>query len=174
MLLCPNWSTVSVDCSSRLAPRHSFILKYVVRALVGSMQFPALLLPDLSQIDNVNGNGSLKPYSEKSAVRLESALPTGPTKKLKLWGLSLGMTLDLLSFMSLGLSPSSPNSFRFPLHADSDDVMGIKLFDGEVRSAMLKAPSLTSVFPRFSYPDVNFWIWLVPWRLLQSFTHPFG
>ena len=22
------------------------------------------------------------------------------------------------------------------------------------------APSLTSVFPRFSYPDVNFWIWV--------------
>ena len=21
------------------------------------------------------------------------------------------------------------------------------------------APSLTSIFPRFSYPDVNFWIW---------------
>ena len=23
------------------------------------------------------------------------------------------------------------------------------------------APSLASVFPRFSYPDVNFWIWYV-------------
>lgn len=26
------------------------------------------------------------------------------------------------------------------------------------------APSLTSVFPRFSYPDVNFWIWFFGWR----------
>lgn len=156
MLLCPNWSTVSVDCSSRLAPRHSLILKYVVRALVGSMQFPALLLPDVSQEESDKQDGS---YSEKSAIRLESALPNGSGKKLKLWGLSLGMTLDLLSFMSLGLSPSSSNSFQFPLHANNDDVMGINLFDGEVRSAMLKAPSLTSVFPRFSYPDVNFWIW---------------
>ena len=26
--------------------------------------------------------------------------------------------------------------------------------------APILAPSLTSVFPRFSYPDVNFWIWV--------------
>jgi hypothetical protein len=26
------------------------------------------------------------------------------------------------------------------------------------------APSMTSVFPKFSYPDVNFWIWAFGWR----------
>jgi len=124
------------------------------------MQFPALLLPDLSQVEEEKQTGSSKPYSDKCTVRLESALPSCSSKQLKLWGLSLGMTLDLLSFMSVGLPPSSPKSFRFPVHADNGDVMGIRLFDGEVQSAMLKAPSLTSVFPRFSYPDVNFWIWV--------------
>ena len=32
-------------------------------------------------------------------------------------------------------------------------------------------PSLTSVFPRFSYPDVNFWIWCVS-RFTRKFMAP--
>lgn len=63
---------------------------------------------------------------------------------LKLWGLSLGMTLDLVTAMS------GPVPLALP---DQDDAMGIALGPGVV------PPSLTSVFPRFSYPDVNFWIW---------------
>ena len=55
---------------------------------------------------------------------------------------------------------SSGSVLKFPDHADADDVMGVKLFSGDVRAAVLRAPSLTSVFPRFSYPDVNFWIWI--------------
>lgn len=160
MLLCPNWSTVSVDCSSRLAPRNSLILKYVMRALIGSMQFPAILLPDLSQTDGKNQSVISKYFSEKTATRLQTALTGSSGKQLKLWGLSLGMTLDLLSFMALESSPSSPPFFKFPLHTDNENGMGAKLLDGEMRAAILKAPSLTSVFPRFSYPDVNFWIWV--------------
>ena len=40
----PRWSTVTVDASSRLAPRNSTIIRLLVRVLVGSMQFPALVI----------------------------------------------------------------------------------------------------------------------------------
>ena len=115
------------------------------------MSFPALLLPDLTCPEQT------KSKKEKSETRLEKALPPQSYTQLKLWGLSLGMTLDLLSFMA----PSASGSvLKFPDHADADDVMGVKLFSGDVKAAVLRAPSLTSVFPRFSYPDVNFWIWI--------------
>ena len=117
------------------------------------MSFPALLLPDLTRPEQV------KSKKDKSETRLEKALPPQSYKKLKLWGLSLGMTLDLLSFMAVQDGDSS-SILKFPDHADADDVMGVKLFSGDVRAAVLRAPSLTSVFPRFSYPDVNFWIWV--------------
>lgn len=153
-LLTPKWSTVSVDCSSRLAPRQSLLLRCAIRALIGDMSFPALLLPDLTHPEQT------KSKKEKSEARLEKALPPQSYKQLKLWGLSLGMTLDLLSFMAVEGHSTSGSVLKFPDHADADDVMGVKLFSGDVRAAVLRAPSLTSVFPRFSYPDVNFWIWV--------------
>jgi len=152
--LAPKWSTVSVDCSSRLAPRQSLFLRYAIRALIGNMSFPALLLPDLTRPEQA------KSKKEKSEARLEKALPPQSYKQLKLWGLSLGMTLDLLSFMAVEGHSTEGSILKFPDHADADDVMGVKLFSGDVRAAVLRAPSLTSVFPRFSYPDVNFWIWV--------------
>jgi len=118
------------------------------------MSFPALLLPDLTHPEQT------KSKKEKSETRLEKALPPQSYKQLKLWGLSLGMTLDLLSFMAVEGHSTSGSILKFPDHADADDVMGVKLFSGDVRAAVLRAPSLTSVFPRFSYPDVNFWIWV--------------
>lgn len=118
------------------------------------MSFPALLLPDLTSPEQP------KSKKNKSEARLETALPPQYCKQLKLWGLSLGMTLDLLSFMAVEGHSTSGSILKFPDHADADDVMGIKLFSGDIRAAVLRAPSLTSVFPRFSYPDVNFWIWV--------------
>jgi hypothetical protein len=107
------------------------------------MQFPAINLPTscsavtLSEKDPEGGQ-----TSEKNRGRA-----TARQQQLKLWGLSLGMTLDLVTAM-VGPGPLTlPN--------DDDVMMGLGSAPMQV-----VPPSLTSVFPRFSYPDVNFWIWL--------------
>lgn len=154
----PRWSTVTVDAASRIAPKHSAILRILVRLLIGSMQFPAILLPP-EQLDyeklngKANGNGNGKEH--------DFSLPT--IKTLKLWGLSLGMTLDLMSYMILpSLASPTPNILISP--PSSPLSHGIHL-PGQQSSSDFPfrmeyvAPSLASVFPRFSYPDVNFWIW---------------
>lgn len=191
----PIWSTVSVDTASRLAPRHSIALRLLMRALVGSMQFPALILSPTSGLPP-----SLSSQSEKSRGSLEMEAgtfnpalhPASPSPSLrhptssalKLWGLSLGMTLDLLAYMS-----PTPGAPLTPW--DADIYMGITRENGEElelnegwngsnagmrngkdmrrrngrrhgkgKGRINAPPSLTSVFPRFSYPDVNFWIWV--------------
>ncbi|KAF5345870.1 hypothetical protein D9757_006281 [Collybiopsis confluens] len=146
----PQWSHVIVDAASRLAPKHSVALKLLVRALVGSMQFPAIILHPCSS--------------------LPQASNASPPQILKLWGLSLGMTLDLMSYMimpvpsssnkpeikteSRGMnsrtsSPFAPSVMHLPYHGTPE---GLRM--------EVVAPSLASVFPKFSYPDVNFWIWV--------------
>lgn len=157
----PRWSTVTVDASSRLAPRHSTVLRLLVRLLVGSMQFPAIVISP-----SVSAPPASSPYAsgdEKSrdAAYVESGSAPEPTRfrrrrrpsgELKLWGLSLGMTLDLLAHMAppaVGAGAGAGVSMRALLPPDSEEMMRVPVV----------APSLTSVFPRFSYPDVNFWIW---------------
>lgn len=103
----PTWSHVTVDISSRLAPKNSAILRLIIRALIGSMRFPAILL---------NGNPSQE-LNEKSARSNEPPL--------KLWGLTLGMTLDLIAYMY---------GTRTPRFTSPDDMLGIGL-----------APSMTFV-----------------------------
>jgi len=117
------------------------------------MQFPALVLAPPSPASD---------YSEKkrpASGALEAG--AGPTRPLKLWGLTLGMTLDLLAYMAP--TPITP--------WDADALMGITGVEPEPgpgsprrttrrRTGVRAPPSLTSVFPRFSYPDVNFWIWV--------------
>jgi 8-oxo-dGTP pyrophosphatase MutT (NUDIX family) len=162
------WSYVTVDAASRLASRHATLLRLLVRWLVGSMQYPAIVLdtnrphsPSGSHI--VRSESSLptpapSPANEKALDRSRAMLESGKaglktksssSEELKLWGLSLGMTLDLMSYMT------SPSAFAsaLPFDADAVNVMGVSMGAG------LAPPSLTSVFPRFSYPDVNFWIW---------------
>lgn len=156
----PKWSTVTVDAASRLTPKHSPIIRFVVRILLGSMHFPAILLDPT--------NTSYVPVAESKRKSTHDVLEKGirprprHPEKLKLWGLSLGMTLDLMSYMILPApsadrnvkngdsTPSSPLSpvMQLPYQSSGD----------EFRMEYV-APSLASVFPRFSYPDVNFWIW---------------
>jgi len=124
------WTTVTVDVSSRLAPRQSAAFRIIVRMLLGSMQFNAILLESHT--------------STGDSFTSEKRDPQEKHEPLKLWGLSLGMTLDLIACMS---PTSSPFVEDLPL----DEVTGL---------GMNIAPSMTSVFPRFSYPDVNFWIWV--------------
>jgi hypothetical protein len=159
----PRWSNVAVDAASRLAPRHSTALRLLVRLLVGSMEFPAILL-------DPQASPALLPQEAPGKEFFpQSKSPAQHPQQLKLWGLSLGMTLDLLSYMvpaalSSDLSNSSASSssngssksrVRSPsLH------MPFQIWGERMRMEVV-APSLASVFPRFSYPDVNFWIWSV-------------
>jgi len=152
------WSTVTVDAASRLAPKHSTALRLLVRLLVGSMQFPAIIIGPSS----VSAPCPTSKPALTHDVLEKGAFP--PSKNLKLWGLSLGMTLDLTSYMIPALTSksnsngkynpctSSPMSaqLQLPYQSGGEDSMRLDVV----------SPSLASVFPRFSYPDVNFWIWV--------------
>lgn len=146
-----------------------------MRVLVGTMQFPALVLsnvhpPALVSLDEkisrrplATEAGVLNPALHPASASLYPYIKNAESQDVKLWGLSLGMTLDLLSYMS-----PSPGVPLTPW--DSDELMGVEgvLEDypdekskqhKSVKGRINAPPSLTSVFPRFSYPDVNFWIW---------------
>ena len=164
------WSSVTVDAASRLTPRHPAVLELLVRVLVGSMRFPAILLnvPDSEPLLSV-GPPPL-PISASYPALTQNVLEQGiisdkvaqekrkkPSshRPLKLWGLSLGMTLDLMA-----------NMVPEPLHSQQaagqhfpDLQLPFRPVGGEGMRVDAVAPSLASVFPRFSYPDVNFWIW---------------
>lgn len=175
----PMWSNVTVDAASRLSSKHSAFLRLLVRVFIGSMQFPAIVLRDYE-------DGLLD----------EKRWPRRSTKVLKLWGLSLGMTLDLMSYMILPSPPplsrkSSLTRVKPTTTAGSDDdhvngngstgdgyfsrqnstsptpstplseIMQLPYQNGPEFRMEYVAPSLASVFPKFSYPDVNFWIWYV-------------
>ncbi|KAI0757344.1 hypothetical protein C8Q80DRAFT_1133148 [Daedaleopsis nitida] len=157
----PRWSSVSVDASARLAPRHSTILRVLVRLLVGSMKFPAILIPSSVFVDatdekvldvkraQVESAGSPPPMMKKQ--RSFQLRPRhGSDETLKLWGLSLGMTLDLLAHMA---PPEARRGGASALLLPPDA-------EAELLRVPVMAPSLASVFPRFGYPDVNFWIWV--------------
>jgi len=157
--LSPKWSTVTVDAASRLAPKHSSILRVLVRVLVGSMEFPAILL-------DPSRNPSASIVQQKTNDGLEQDRhPIPRLKHLKLWGLSLGMTLDLMSYMILP-TPNNNDTKGQPITGDAtppsplSQVMQLPYQNvAEDFRMEYVAPSLASVFPRFSYPDVNFWIW---------------
>jgi len=155
----PSWTTVTVDAASRIAPKHSAILRVLVRLLIGSMQFPAILLPS-EQVDQEKHDGK----QNGNGKELDFMLP--PKKTLKLWGLSLGMTLDLISYMILP-NPSPPSTAS-PTPAVAIPPPSSPLSPSNFSFRMeYVAPSLASVFPRFSYPDVNFWIWVFGKRYRQ-------
>ncbi|KAF7367227.1 Nudix hydrolase domain-containing protein [Mycena sanguinolenta] len=156
----PRWSTVAVDAASRLAPKHSTALRLIVQALVGSMEFPAIIVHP-SSLPSITLDGKPNIDILEKGI-LQAAIP----HKLKLWGLSLGMTLDLMSYMVLP-EPSSlrDNSESLKPHSGSSSpispMVQLPYQTGAEGIRMdVVAPSLASVFPRFSYPDVNFWIWV--------------
>ncbi|CCM00341.1 uncharacterized protein FIBRA_02371 [Fibroporia radiculosa] len=191
----PRWSHVTVDASSRLAPRHSTILRVLMRALIGNMQFPAIIVSPSSSasssllyssdsesernvIDAKRAHvesgsaSSLKRQSSLSKLRRRA---NRQDEQLKLWGLSLGMTLDLLAHMAVPASAVVPSAMtaaermskgNTEKRADTEAVVSASALlppDAELLEVLrmpVVVPSLTSVFPRFSYPDVNFWIWV--------------
>ncbi|THG98462.1 hypothetical protein EW026_g3725 [Hermanssonia centrifuga] len=158
----PRWSSVTVDASSRLAPRHSPLLRFLVKVLVGNMKFPAILINPAATSTITSAPTDDKVIDQKRAFVENGAHVTGTglnrqgslsklrprqrNEELKLWGLSLGMTLDLLAHMALPTAGNGADALVPP--------------DAQIIGVPALAPSLTSVFPRFSYPDVNFWIWV--------------
>ncbi|KAE8210930.1 hypothetical protein CF327_g5261 [Tilletia walkeri] len=251
----PRWGLTSVDIASRLAPK-SPAVRWVLRALVGKMDFRCVLLPN-KPIATANQEGELEEYGNEnyppgerypspppvmSNFLIGSDAPKSSKTELRLWGLTLGMTLDLLSHMSTllvpgegpptstdtsflsapGLAPllqsytSAPASAGIGIHAlpgtsststttNAADPLSSAISAPQppattrmvatLRSAVEQlradprgtssdwlarmkdelhltpppharalAPSMTSVFPRFSYPDVNFWIWVFGYR----------
>ena len=169
----PKWSSVTVDAASRIAPKHSIALRLLVRLLIGSMQFPAILL------DTSPPSPPADPKSAKKHDILEKGIPPPlqPIQNLKLWGLSLGMMLDLMSYMVFPSASKYSNE-----KTDSSVIHNSPLSpvmqlpyqtDVEGLRVDVVAPSLGSVFPRFSYPDVNFWIWCVEQRFISSFADRF-
>ncbi|KAH9836508.1 uncharacterized protein C8Q71DRAFT_857742 [Rhodofomes roseus] len=176
----PRWSHVTVDASSRLAPRHSTVLRLLMRVLVGSMQFPAILISPsasaavpLAHAAAGDAKSQLLAIDEKRATLEYGA---DGEEELKLWGLSLGMTLDLLLNMTVPkVSPLVEKATRIGKGKSRMSVSNEKGEETMVSPQSLLppdaetlemlrmpvvAPSLTSIFPRFSYPDVNFWIWV--------------
>lgn len=160
----PRWSSVTVDASTRLAPRHSPLIRLAVRMLVGNMTYPAIAIDPRATVslcsalpDNTRAVDEKRARAEdgRPGIRRQSSFSTLRTTRgrtcgeLKLWGLSLGMTLDLLALMT----PPVGHSVLMPPGVEGAGV-----------PVPVLAPSLTSVFPRFSYPDVNFWIWYVVCR----------
>ncbi|KAJ7293192.1 hypothetical protein C8J57DRAFT_1444491 [Mycena rebaudengoi] len=159
----PKWSTVTVDAASRLAPKHSTALRLLVQALVGNMEFPAIIVqPSLPPSVTPDGKPNIPHDILEKGFSSQSNRP----QKLKLWGLSLGMTLDLMSYMVLPAPTSKRNNSEAnkPDSGSSSPISPMLQLPyqtgGEGMRMEVVAPSLASVFPRFSYPDVNFWIWV--------------
>lgn len=192
----PRWGITSVDIASRLAPK-SPAVRWALRALVGKMDFRCILLPNmpiavaagLEEEEEDANSMTMSPTvrREKGLDDLETAVgENGQRPELRLWGLTLGMTLDLLSHMStfnttvpISIQQQQPSNYEenapLPGLADliREPVPTAWNIIGHIRDelhlspppqATALAPSMTSVFPRFSYPDVNFWIWVFGWR----------
>jgi len=152
---CPRWSNVAVDAASRLAPRHSTALRLLVRLLVGSVEFPAILLDSQPAPTSCSQTSTTQSVFEKI---FSTQSKSQNQQQLKLWGLSLGMTLDLLSYMVPTTSDPSKASSESTVRSPSLQ-LPFQMWGERMRMEVV-APSLASVFPRFSYPDVNFWIWV--------------
>ncbi|GAA5999577.1 NUDIX hydrolase [Rhodotorula paludigena] len=149
------YGRVPIDIATRLAPRNRFA-RWALHMLMGKMDFKCILLPN----DPV-----------AAAQQMPQLAPGQHPPELKLWGLTLGMTLDLLSHMTLPASPADLSTYPYGLAALDTPLGGRK---GPAKQAELApfAPAEASIFPRFSYPDINFLIWLFAFRYRRLLRHP--
>ncbi|GAA5987533.1 hypothetical protein JCM10908_001995 [Rhodotorula pacifica] len=145
---------VPIDIATRLAPRNRFA-RTALRLLVGKMDFKCILLPN----DPIASSYATKP------------LVDGTAPELKLWGLTLGMTLDLLSHMTLASSLEDLSTYPYAVAA-LDTPLGGRSGASKVAKLAPFAPSEASIFPRFSYPDINFLIWVFAFRYRRLLRHP--
>ncbi|KAL4400253.1 coenzyme A diphosphatase [Malassezia pachydermatis] len=174
----PKWGTLHIDIA-RHAPRSTFV-RLLLQMLVGKMSFrcielanapSALPLQDAAQIlPDVKGPVPPVRVEDDDTLQLspsQQEYVASHTPPLQLWGLTLGMTLDFLSHMAtynMHVLPKEPPAMsslkRFLSHTPSAWLLG----SPQTSVLAQKAPSTSEVFPRFTYPDVNFWIWMFGWR----------
>ncbi|CAO1618336.1 unnamed protein product [Sympodiomycopsis kandeliae] len=196
----PKWGRVSIDISTRLAPKSTGI-RWALKGLLGKMDFRCVLLPndpwaiaDDDPSDDASSISSSALDRRTTGVKVKAPTKEEETSELKLWGLTLGMTIDLLAHMSTAPSPSGDTTPTTPsitlqsmLNTPPSQLpylfrtLATRLRDelhlAPPPLANAKAPSLTSVFPRFSNADVNFWIWIFGARyrrIVRSWTSSMG
>ncbi|KAL7408985.1 hypothetical protein BDY24DRAFT_404767 [Mrakia frigida] len=210
-LLVPpiTWSTISISLSPRIA-RNVFIRRFV-HLWVGSMQFSAISLPDTPTATAAGWkpDASLSPEVEAGgdASWLPFDLPwtQRSTPGLRLWGLTLGMTLDLTSLFQpsnllantspstslnpplFSTPPPSPDPTARPppvqvVSSFVDPIGGLpkkdEAFPGgypspkkgkgkgkggkekKLRTGRSLNAGTVSVLPSFSFPDVDFFVWV--------------
>jgi len=92
----PSWGSTSVDIASRLAPK-SPAVRWALRVLVGKMDFRCILLPNkpiaiAEGQDDEEEFGGLSPTLQREKG-FEALSDENERPELKLWGLTLGMTL---------------------------------------------------------------------------------
>ncbi|GAA5855003.1 hypothetical protein JCM3766R1_006040 [Sporobolomyces carnicolor] len=157
------YGSVEIDIASRLAPKNK-VARAALKLLVGQMSFKCILLPN-------------DPISLRPGVPLGDKLPD-----LRLWGLTLGMTLDLLSHMTLSRSASDLSTYPYAVSA-LDKPLGDDVTTSANRTEFpldntsdspFATSSEASIFPKFSYPDINLLIWIFGWRyrrLLRRTSH---
>lgn len=95
----PKWGVTSVDIASRLAPK-SPAVRWSLRALVGKMDFRCILLPnrpiavaDSDEDGNEEGHQGLAGPHQGDITGPADTAAGSERPELKLWGLTLGMTL---------------------------------------------------------------------------------
>lgn len=172
------WGEVDIDVSSRILPTKHFFIKHLLSLLLGNMKFPSILLKD-----NPSVVASSPFQIPSSPPRRDNKHSKKPQADLDLWGITLGITLDLMSFIAdpqfastgrhlqtlIGHKPPIPPStpiltphkstlFRSP------SIPRLDHLNAPPDEMTISAPSITSIFPRFTYPDVNALIWLLGGR----------
>ncbi|CCU99076.1 unnamed protein product [Malassezia sympodialis ATCC 42132] len=184
----PAWGTLHLDIA-RHTPRHTF-LRRLLGLLVGRMTFRCIQLPnaptamtlvDAAQVlpDAPAPAATADDDATKQLTEAEREYVAEHTEPLQLWGLTLGMTLDFLGHMATyqihqtpAEAPTMRALRRVLSHTPSSWLLG-----SPHRSLLArKAPSIVEVFPRFSYPDVNLWMWVFGWRYraIQRNAEPTG
>ncbi|KAI8448772.1 hypothetical protein BY996DRAFT_6419333 [Phakopsora pachyrhizi] len=181
------WGEVTIDLSSRLVPPRLSILgnpstfhpsiRFFLKLLIGSMRFKSILVPlscdsDLATTDNYSGSHQQPPF-------------------LQLWGLTLGMTLQVLiciSFLSAETSLEDSDREDFELKRErkflslrssikkssTSSLLRAASFEGlnELpRTISIQLPSIASIFPKFTHPDINALIYILGRRYRRSISN---
>ncbi|GAA6028596.1 hypothetical protein JCM8097_007302 [Rhodosporidiobolus ruineniae] len=147
------YGSVEIDIATRLAPRNK-TARGLLQLLMGKMDFRCILLPN-------------------DPVATGAPVPSGTTlPDIRLWGLTLGMTLDVLSHMNL--AAASPDLSTYPYGVSSRPPSFTSSHIAGSKSAPLIPTSFAeaSIFPRFSHPDINLLIYLFSFRYRRLLRHP--
>lgn len=156
------YGEVVTDIATRLAPHNVFARK-ALQLLVGSMRFSCILLPN-------------EPIATGQSVPMPPS-PSGTLPQLKLWGISLGLALDLLAHLDLPTLPKKGKKAGLSAAAPGGDLStypsAVSTLDPSTKTpTALCAPSMASIFPKFSYPDINILIWLFGYRYRRTLKQP--